>query len=146
MASIISILGAIASPFTAIVTGIGNYATKKQEISAKKEERKDELTQAIHEAAVEKAKRGDKTVEDYDLQVLKNAASTSMDEIMIGWMLIIVTLLFVPATAPIAAAGFIALAEVPIWFQLIVVGSFISKIGFRFIFTGRTLFGKTIEK
>lgn len=135
----------LAKPFTAIVEGVSTYQTQKQINKESKQRRADELEEAKHSAKVEKVKRGDITERDYDLAAMNNAKESIMDEVMITWVLCIVTLLFIPATAPYALAGFTALAQVPTWFQLIVVGGFISKLGLRFLFTGRQLFGGNVK-
>lgn len=135
----------LAKPFTAIIEGVSDYSKGRQKIKADKARRKDELEDAKHLAQVERVKRGDITERDYDQIAQENARNSLMDEIMIVWVLMIVTLLFIPATAPYAIAGFAALNSVPLWFQLIVVGGFISKLGLRFLFSGRSLFGKVVK-
>lgn len=126
------------NPIGNLVEGIGKYFTTKQS-------NKHNLLMAKHNARVARIERGDNAETDYDLIVLQNAASTIMDELMIAWVLVIVTLLFIPATSATAALGFIALAGVPVWFQLIFVGAFISKLGLRFLFSGRQLFGSKVK-
>ena len=128
-----------------LVDGIGGYFKEKQQIKAKQRERKDELELLKHQASIERVKQGDLTERDYDLLVLKQSASTIIDEIMIIWVLTLVTCLFIPTLAPYAIAGFTALGTVPVYFQLIFVGTFIAKLGLRFLFSGRTLFGKKIK-
>lgn len=125
------------NPLGSIVEGVGNYFTDKQKFKA-------ELKLAKHTAKVDQIKRGDKAETDYDLQVLQNAATSIIDELMILWILGVVSMLFYAPTAPIALAGFVALSKIPVFFQLIFVGAFISKLGLRFLFTGRQLFGKKV--
>lgn len=128
-----------------LVSTIGGYFKDKQKNKADKSKRKDELTQAKHEASVERIKRGDKAEADYDRIAQQAKKNTMMDEILILWTLVIVTLLFIPATAPIATAGFVALGTAPVWFQLIFIGCYISTLGLRFLFSGRTLLGKVVK-
>ena len=124
------------NPIGKIVDGVGSYFTDKQKFKA-------EITLAKHTAKVARIERGDATERDYDMQVLQNAATTIMDEVLIVWVLVIVSMLFwSPATAAIAIAGFTALSTAPVFFQIIFVGIFVSKLGLRFMFTGRNLFGK----
>lgn len=126
------------NPIGKLVEGVGNYFTTKQS-------NKHNLLMAKHNAKVARIERGDKAETDYDLIVLQNAASTIIDELMIAWVLVIVTLLFIPSTSAVAAAGFIALGNAPIWFQTVFVGAFISKLGLRFLFSGRQLFGQVVK-
>jgi len=127
----------LISPFKSILEGVGKYFTDKQT-------NKHEISMAKHNARVDKIKRGDAAETNYDLLALQNAASSCIDEIMILWTLGIVTLLFIPATTDVAAQGFVALGNAPTWFQLVFVGGFISKLGLRFLFNGRALFGKKV--
>jgi hypothetical protein len=141
---------ALAKPFTAVVEGVSSYANNRQAIKAKKAERADRILEAKTTAKIERVKRGDKAETDYDMQVLQNSISSIADELMIIWVLAIVTLLFIPvsvcATCSVGAvAGFTVLATVPTWFQLLVVGAFISKLGLRFLFSGRNLFGGIVK-
>ena len=138
-------LEALGKPLEAVVNGVSNYVGKRQERKAKKEQRKDELAQAKHQAQVERIKDKHKATTDYDLQVLENSKTTVMDEVLIFWVMALVSMCFFPVTAAWASAGFATLATLPLWFQLIVVGSFISKLGLRFLFTGRSLFGKVVS-
>lgn len=128
-----------------LVNKVGDYFNNKQEIKAKAQERADKLLDAQHDAQVERIKRGDNATTDYDLLVLKQAEKTWIDEVMIIWVLAVVTALFIPALAPFAVAGFAALSGVPLWFQTVFVGAFISKLGLRFLFSGRSLFGKKVQ-
>jgi hypothetical protein len=134
----------LLSPLTAIVNKVGDYKIKKQENKANVVRRTQELEEAKHVAKVDKVKRGDVAEADYDRIAQENARNSIVDELMILWTLTVVTLLFIPYTAPTAIAGFKALEEAPVWFQLIVVGGFISKLGLRFLFSGRSLFGKMV--
>ena len=126
------------NPIGNLFEGIGNYFTTKQS-------NKHDLLMAKHNARVARIERGDNAETDYDLIVLQNAASSIVDELMICWVLGVVTLLFIPAYSATAALGFVALAKVPVWFQTIFVGAFISKLGLRFLFSGRTLFGSKVK-
>lgn len=106
-----------------------------------KDRRKHELQAAIEQAAIDRTKRKDDTEANYDLIAQENARNSSIDEIMIFWVLCIVSLMFIPNMQPYVISGFGALDKhVPLWFQLVFVGGFISKLGLRFLFTGRTLF------
>jgi hypothetical protein len=135
----------LLAPFTSIIDKLGDYQIKKQENKENKSRRTHELEEAKHTAKVDRLKRNDNTEMDYDRIAQENAKVSIVDELMITWVLTIVTLLFIPATSEDALAGFKALEQVPTWFQLIVVGGFISKLGLRFLFSGRTLFGKIVK-
>lgn len=131
--------------FQGLFKPVGDYFNKRQDIKAAKQERKDKLEQIKFEVKAERIRQGDKTEADYDIMVLQQSVSTIIDEVMIIWVLVIVSCLFIPPLAPYAQAGFDALELVPLWFQLVFVGCFISKLGLRFLFSGRTLFGKTVK-
>jgi hypothetical protein len=128
-----------------IVDVVGGYFKEKQRNKAVKTQRKDELTSAKHSAYVARVKRGDVAEADYDRIAQENARNSVADELMITWVLTIVTLLFIPATAQYATAGFKSLAEVPLWFQLVVLGGFISKFGLRFMFAKTDKFTKILR-
>ncbi len=135
----------LASPITAIIDKVGEYKLNKQEHKENGRRRTHELKEARHTADVERVKRGDKTEMDYDRVAQENARNSIADELMIAWVLTIVTLLFIPGTSETAIDGFKALEKVPTWFQLVVVGGFISKLGLRFLFSGRSLFGGLVK-
>ncbi len=130
---------------SSVIDAAKDYFVTKQTIKAKEKEREDALHEAVHTAKVERIKRGDNTEADYDLEVLKQSQHTFIDELMILWVLAIVTSLFIPPLAPYAVAGFAALQQVPVWFQLVFTGCFIAKLGLRFLFSGRTLFGSKVK-
>lgn len=130
---------------SSIIDGVVGIFKTRQEIKAKQQERADTLEQVKFEAEVEKIKRGDQIEADYDLKAQDNAQHSVIDEVMILWVLSVVTCLFIPALAPYAISGFAALAGVPVWFQTVFVGCFIAKLGLRFLFSGRTLFGKNVK-
>lgn len=130
---------------TPIINAVGSYFENRQNIKADEKKREDELVMAQHQAKVERIKRGDTVEADYDLAVLEASKHSFIDEAMIIWVLAVVTCLFIPALAPYAIAGFAALQQVPLWFQTVFVGCFIAKLGLRFLFSGRTLFGKKVK-
>jgi len=105
--------------------------------------RADELEQAKHTAQVQRLERQDNTVENYDILALKNAKESWIDELEVIWVLAIITMIFIPSMQEYVITGFKALDKhVPIYFQLVFVGIFISKLGLRFLFRGRSILGK----
>lgn len=136
----------ITGPFTAIAEKVGDYQIKKQENIENKARRTHELEEARHTAKVDRVKREDSAEMDYDRVAQENARNSIADELMIAWVLCIVTLLFIPATAEIAKAGFVSLSEVPMWFQFVVLGGFISKLGLRFMFAKTSKFSSILKQ
>lgn len=135
-----------SSILSPIVDGIGGYFKDKQQIKAAKALRKDELLAAKHFAEVDRVKRGDVAETSYDRIALENRKNSMMDEVLILWTLGIVTLLFIPATAPYAITGFKVLAtQIPVFFQLIFIGCFCSTLGLRFLFRGRSILGSIVK-
>jgi hypothetical protein len=124
---------------------IGDYFTTKQKIKANKVEYEFKLEEAKFKAQAARIERGDLVESDYDKIVLEQAKTSFADELMIIWILGLVTTLFIPELAPYAREGFSNLEQVPVYIQLVFVGAFISKLGLRFLFSGRTLFGKTVK-
>lgn len=135
----------LTGPLTAIVDKVGDYKIKKQEHKENKARRTHELEEARHQSTVDKVKRDDKTEMDYDRMAQENARNSIMDEVMIIWVLTIVSLLFFDGTKETAQAGFKALADVPMWFQMVVLGGFISKLGLRFMFANTNKFAKILK-
>lgn len=131
--------------FGPLISSIGDYFTTKQKIKATKTEYQFKLEEAKFKAQAARIERGDLAETDYDRMVLENAKYSIADELMIIWVLSIFTTLFIPALAPYAIAGFQNLAGVPVYMQLVFVGAFISKLGIRFLFSGRTLLGKKVK-
>ena len=133
------------SLFSPLISSIGSYFTTKQQIKANKTEYEFKLEEAKYKAQVARIERGDLVESDYDKIVLEQAKTSLADEIMIIWILGLITTLFIPDLAPYAKEGFSNLEDVPIYIQLVFVGAFISKLGLRFLFSGRTLFGKAVK-
>lgn len=131
--------------FTPLFSSISDYFTTKQEIKAKQTEYQFKIEEAKFKAQAARIERGDLIESDYDKIVLEQAKTSLADELMIIWILGLVTTLFIPDLAPYAKEGFKNLEEVPVYIQLVFVGAFISKLGLRFLFSGRTLFGKSIK-
>lgn len=118
---------------------------RKQQAKIRERELEAELKEAKEMAAIERVKNLDATEAKYDIIAQENARNSLIDEIMVLWVLTIVTLIFVPSMQAYVIDGFKALAEyVPVWFQLVFVGAFISKLGLRFLFANRGLFGNKI--
>lgn len=108
----------------------------KEQAKIDKAKRDDEFKQIKHESDVEKVTRRDTAETNYDLVAQQNARESIIDELMIAWVLGIVTMIFVPEYQPYIINGFKALQEyVPYWFQLVFCGAFISKLGLRFLFS-----------
>lgn len=128
-----------------LVKGIGSYFTERQRIKSDEKTRKDEILLAKQTAKLEQIKRGDIVEADYDNLVLEASKSTIIDEVMVIWVLGVMTCLFIPELAPYAIQGFANLALVPTWFSLLVIGCFIAKLGLRFLFSGRTIFSRKIK-
>lgn len=139
-------LSILTGPFSAIAEKIGDYQIKKQEHKENGARRTHELREAKHTAQVDRVKRGDKAEMDYDRVAQENARNSIVDELMIVWVLGIVTLLFIPDYATTAKDGFKALSEVPMWFQFVVLGGFISKLGLRFMFAKSAKFSKILKQ
>lgn len=133
------------SIFRPLVSSVGDYFSTKQKIKANKTEYEFKLEEAKFKAKAAMIERGDIIESDYDKIVLEQSKNTLADELMIVWILGLITTLFIPDLAPYAKEGFNNLAEVPVYIQLVFVGAFISKLGLRFLFTGRTLFGKVVK-
>ena len=149
--------------FSPIATEIGGFFRDRQKLKAKKAERKDELLVAKHTSQVESVKRKDEliaakhaakvakakqrvvAVTDYDNLVVAESRNTIVDEVLIGWTLLIITCLFIPPLALYAQAGFTALGAAPTWFQLCVIGIYIRTLGLRFLFSGRNILGKIVK-
>lgn len=137
-----------------LVGGVVNYFTmskeKKLELKNIKEmakvdsaKRKDDLARVTEQARIDRIQNNDNVVANYDLIAQENARTSIMDEIMITWVLTIVTLIFIPDMQPYVINGFEALTDhMPVWFQTIVIGCFIAKLGLRFLFSGFSLFKK----
>jgi len=139
-----------------LINGVINYftlsKTAKNKIQLIKEQAKiddvkrdQELKQSEHNAKVKRLAQNDSVEANYDLTALKQSSLTFIDEFMILWVFTIISLLFIPSLQHYAIDGFIAMQKyVPVWFQVVFVGSFISKLGLRFLFSKRTLFGKVV--
>lgn len=137
-------LSLLGSPLTALFSGIGGYFKDRQAIKATQTKMDGELALAKHNERVARITAGNVTEANYDSIAQDISRHSIVDELMIFWLLCLVTLMFIPPLQPFVITGFTALsASTPAWFQLCFVGAFISKLGLRFLFSGRALFGDT---
>jgi len=137
-----SLVDSVVGYFTMSKEAKNKIKSIKETAKVNKVKRADDLIAAKEQAQIDKTIRNDNAETGYDLIALENAKVSFFDELMIGWVLCIITMIFIPSMQPYVINGFKALDEhVPTWFQLVFVGGFISKLGLRFLFSGRTLFG-----
>lgn len=114
----------------------GSYQARKkvaEEKAAEIEKAKIDIKLAKLRSKAEQVRSEQNNANNYDLQVLKNRNNSYMDEIMIGFVLVLVIINFIPYFQPYLKTGWESLNSAPMWFQFVVVGCFVSTLGLRSI-------------
>lgn len=93
-----------------------------------------DLKVAKVQAKINRVTQQDSADADYDSQVLKNRALSVMDEILIGFWLVIFVMHFISDYAPKMAAGWTAIGKAPWWFQFGMLGILVSTLGLMRLF------------
>ncbi|GAB2650576.1 hypothetical protein [Vibrio panuliri] len=112
------------------VSLIAGYFKNKQRIKAKRQERQDQLEQAVTDAQTKRIEQGDASAADLDAISLKGRGWK--DEYLLVLTTAPLILTFIPDFAPYVAEGFAALKEnVPEYFWYALAMVYIDTFGFR---------------
>ena len=141
-------LGGLAS---SIVKGVDGFVSRRQERKSMEAKGKLEILQSKIDFKVAKwqARASRLAVKEqndasYDMQVLKNREHSYADEFLIGMMMLLFLMHFIPYMQPYMVDGWQAMGYtgVPWWFEFVMVGIFVSTLGlmrlFRLFWTRRT--------
>lgn len=133
-----------------IVKGVSGFVERRQEHAKIKTAGKLKIASAKIEFKVAKwqaraTRLAAKESNDasYDMQVLKNREHSYADEFLIGMMMLLFLMHFVPVMQPYMVKGWAAMgySGVPWWFEFVMVGIFVSTLGlmrlFRLFWTRR---------
>lgn len=115
----------------AIVNGISNYFTGKQEISKIQLEADKMLVMAEAQAKAERLKRESEQDYDLDKQAMLNMNSSWKDEFLLLLFSIPVVLCFHPSYRIYVEDGFKTLNVIPEWFMYVYIGMIVVIYGMR---------------
>ena len=133
-------LGGLAS---SIVKGVDGFVSRRQTRKTMEAKGKLEVIQAKIDFKVAKfqAKANRLLVKEsndasYDMQVLRNREHSYADEFLIGMMVLLFMMHFIPMMQPYMVEGWAAMGYtgVPWWFEFVMVGIFVSTLGLMRLF------------
>src|SRR5688572_225467 len=120
------ILGGIAAP---VLTYLGD----RQKLRSAERLRKEGLKDAHHQRQMELAKLGMTADMNWELEFAKQAATSWKDEYTLAVVSVPLLLAFFPATVPWVMAGFAALSQTPLWYQIMVQTMFYATVGIKWV-------------
>lgn len=112
-----------------IITGIVGIAERYQKGRARKAERKDRLEEAKVTSQIARIKDDKNAATDLDMYFVKN--NGIKDDVSFYIFLIPAVACFIPGGAAYVQEGFVALAEMPEWYQYTLGGMLIAIWGYR---------------
>jgi hypothetical protein len=112
-----------------IVKGVTGYVKRRQELKAARHEAK---LHAIELKAAADAKRMEINA-NADLESIKNQRESLKDEFLLYILFIPFIGSFIPGLQPYIKQGFANLAQLPIWYQVAIIGIIVSVFGLRFM-------------
>lgn len=117
---------------SSIIDGVKEYAIKKQEVNAKKAERKDRIEEAKTNAEINKINRESEQDFSLDQISMKNMEKSWKDELLLIIWLIPLVLCFIPGYATFIEDGFKVLKNsTPDWYQYILIAMVVVIYGLR---------------
>lgn len=123
------IIDFISKPFASVV---GGWQARKN-MAAESEQRKIESDLQLKEATNNALIQRVQTADDYDfaldLKAMENRKDSKMDDFLIAFWVVVISLHFVPAMQPYMLGGWDALSRAPTWFQIGVVIIMITTMG-----------------
>ena len=120
------ILGGIAAP---VLTYLGD----RQKLRSAERLRKEGLKDAHHQRQMELAKLGMTADMNWELEFAKQAATSWKDEYTLAVVSVPLLLAFFPSTVPWVMAGFAALSQTPLWYQIMVQTMFYATVGIKWV-------------
>lgn len=105
---------------------------QRQEIKAREREREFELQEAIHKRRVELIAQGLAADANWEMEFARQAATSWKDEYTLLVISVPAILCFIPGMDVYVKAGFSALNETPIWYQITFLSLFLATVGIRY--------------
>lgn len=121
----LSILGGIPE-------AIASYVNERQRIKAAAAQRRDEYEQALHQRKLDLIAQGLTADMNWEMEFARQAATSWKDEYTLLVVSVPLIMAFIPGLAQYVAAGFVAFAATPLWYQAMVQVLFYATVGIRF--------------
>lgn len=115
-----------------IVEPVVNYATRRAELKQARFEAQLKAEVAAGDRRAKLISEGLAADANWEMEFARQAASSWKDEYTLLVVSIPAILAFVPGGAPYVAAGFVALAATPAWYQLVLLTMFFASVGIRY--------------
>lgn len=116
----------------AITNSVADYFKARQEIKSKERIRTMELEDALQARKVQLISQGLTADMNWEMEFASQASSSWKDEYTLLVVSIPAIMAFIPAGAPMVAAGFDALGHTPLWYQGLLLSIFLATYGIRY--------------
>ena len=123
-----SILGTVIG---GVIKPVADYFTRRQEIKAEDRQQERSIKKALTERQISLIEQGLTADMSWEMEFAKQANTSWKDEYTLIVVSIPLILAFIPAGAPLVAAGFAAFAATPMWYQVMVQTIFYATYGIR---------------
>jgi hypothetical protein len=120
------VLGAAAAPAI-------EYFRQRQELRSKERIRREELKDATHQRQIDLLRQGMTADANWEMEFARQAGTSWKDEYTLAVVSIPLILTFTPWGQPIVLAGFAALANTPLWYQIMVQTMFYATVGIKWV-------------
>lgn len=107
--------------------------SERQKLRSAERIRKEELKDAHHQRQMDLAKLGMTADMNWELEFAKQAATSWKDEYTLFVVSVPLILAFFPGTVPWVMAGFAALSQTPLWYQIMVQTMFYATVGIKWV-------------
>jgi hypothetical protein len=115
-----------------IVEPVANYWTRRQELKQAKFEAKLKFEQAKGDRQAELIKAGLAADANWEMEFARQAGESWKDEYTLLVVSIPAVMAFVPGLDVYVHNGFVALAQTPAWYQLMLITLFFATVGIRY--------------
>mgnify|MGYP000063540461 FL=1 len=115
-----------------IVEPVLNYVSRRAELKQARFEAQLKAEVAAGDRRAKLISEGLAADANWEMEFARQAASSWKDEYTLLVVSIPAILAFVPGGAPYVAAGFVALAATPAWYQLVLLTMFFASVGIRY--------------
>ena len=122
--NVLDVLGVVFKP-------IADYFNKRQEIKAQEHQNQLEMIKAQGERQAQLMRDGLTADMAWETEFAKQAATSWKDEYTLLVVSVPLVMAFVPGLAQYVAAGFVAFAGTPLWYQVMVQTIFYATYGIR---------------
>lgn len=122
----------LLSLLSGIPQALADIYKQRQEIKARQREREMEYKDALHKRQIDLVVQGLTADANWEMEFARQAATSWKDEYTLIVISIPAILCFIPGMDVYVRAGFSALNETPVWYQVTFLSLFLATVGIRY--------------